>query len=125
MARRAHAFGMPSCTECGQRVEQGRDPDEGRFVAGGIRRERVRRRTAWRACWRRAAGPRRFERGFRAGDVMLRSTTRSGGDLPSPPFVDRPRVRGAVWAERRLETEVSCAEIVDGSLRAPRWRGLV
>jgi len=32
-------------------------------------------------------------------------------------------MRGAVWIAPRLRAEISYAEIVDGKLRAPSWRG--
>src|SRR5262245_32087076 len=48
----------------------------------------------------------------------------AGSSLVSP-FVDLPRMRDAVWIAPRLRAEISYAEIGDGKLRAPSWRGLV
>jgi hypothetical protein len=41
------------------------------------------------------------------------------------PFADLRTMRNAVWMEPRLLAEVSYAELIDGRLRAPAWRGLV
>ena len=43
----------------------------------------------------------------------------------TPPFVDLPRLRNAVWLEPQLRGEVTYAEILGGRLRAPAWRGLI
>ena len=41
------------------------------------------------------------------------------------PFTDLRRRRDVTWLEPRLRAEVTFAEIVDGRLRAPVYRGLV
>jgi hypothetical protein len=41
------------------------------------------------------------------------------------PFVDLRPARSVTRVEPRLEAEVSYAEIVEGRLRAPSWRGLL
>ena len=41
------------------------------------------------------------------------------------PFADPTAMRGAVWLEPPLRAAVSYAEVVDGRLRAPSWRGLL
>ena len=63
------------------------------------------------------------EWGFKASDV-LELLREARTPLRTSPFVDAPRMRSAVWIEPRLYAEISYAEIVDGRLRAPSWRGL-
>ena len=63
--------------------------------------------------------------GFRAADVLELLRDTKYAPLRISPFVDLPRMRGAVWISPRLRAEISYAEIVDGTLRAPSWRGLV
>jgi hypothetical protein len=41
------------------------------------------------------------------------------------PFADLRTMRNAMWMEPRLLAEVSYAELIDGRLRAPSWRGFV
>jgi hypothetical protein len=41
------------------------------------------------------------------------------------PFGDLPRMLSAVWFAPRMRAEVSSAEIVAGTLRAPSWRGFM
>jgi bifunctional non-homologous end joining protein LigD len=63
------------------------------------------------------------EWGFRAPDVLelLREAKTA---RRTSPFVDAPQMRSAVWIEPRLHAEIRDAEIVEGRLRAPSWRGL-
>ena len=65
------------------------------------------------------------EWGYRAHDVLELLREAKMFARRTSPFVDLPRMRNAVWLEPRLSAEVSYAEIVEGRLRAPSWRGLV
>jgi len=65
------------------------------------------------------------ECGFKARDVirLLREARIFRRD--TSPFTDLRTMRNAVWMEPHLRADVSYAEIIDGRLRAPAWRGLV
>jgi ATP-dependent DNA ligase len=65
------------------------------------------------------------EWGFRAPDVLALLEHARRWNRPSEPFVGASRTRSVTSVEPRLEAEVSYAEIVEGRLRAPSWRGLV
>ena len=65
------------------------------------------------------------EWGHRAVDVQTVLQHAKDYPLRTSPFVDAPRMRHAAWMEPRLRAEVSYAEVVEGRLRAPSWRGLV
>jgi bifunctional non-homologous end joining protein LigD len=98
---------------------------EGVFVVGGIRDvnafdgvlvgERVGGTLHYRGV---------VEWGFKAPDVLALLEHARRWSRPSAPFVDTPRMRSVTWVEPRLEAEVSYAEIVEGRLRAPSWRGM-
>jgi ATP-dependent DNA ligase len=64
------------------------------------------------------------EWGFKAPDVLALLDHARRWSRPSSPFAGAPRMRSVTWVEPRLEVEVSYAEIVEGRLRAPSWRGL-
>jgi bifunctional non-homologous end joining protein LigD len=97
---------------------------EGVFVVGGIRDvsafdgvlvgERVGDALHYRGV---------VEWGLKAPDV-LELLREAKTPRRTSPFVGAPRMRSAVWIEPRLHAEISYAEIVDGRLRAPSWRGL-
>jgi bifunctional non-homologous end joining protein LigD len=64
------------------------------------------------------------EWGFRAPDVLALLDHARRWSRPGSPFVDAPpRMRSVTWVAPRLQAEVSYAEIVEGRLRAPSWRG--
>ena len=65
------------------------------------------------------------EWGFSTRDVLTLVREARISRQPRSPFTDLPAMRHAVWIEPRLLADVSYAEIVDGRLRAPSWRGLV
>jgi hypothetical protein len=60
----------------------------------------------------------------RSKSVFTESLREARTPRRTSPFVDLRTMRSAVWLELRLRAEVSYAEIVDGRLRAPTWRGL-
>jgi bifunctional non-homologous end joining protein LigD len=64
------------------------------------------------------------EWGFRARDVLTLLREAKAPAWTSP-FADLRSMRGAVWLAPTLCAEVSYAEIVNGQLRAPSWRGLL
>jgi bifunctional non-homologous end joining protein LigD len=66
-----------------------------------------------------------IEWGFNAPDVLALLHEAKHSRQRLSPFVDLPRMRGAVWLAPRLRAEISYAEIVRGQLRAPSWRGIV
>ena len=41
------------------------------------------------------------------------------------PFADKTARRGVVWLEPELHAEISYAEVIQGRLRAPGFRGLI
>jgi len=96
------------------------------FVVGGIRNVDafdgvlVGERVGDELCYRGVV-----EWGFKARDVirLLREARIFRRD--TSPFTDLRTMRNAVWMEPHLRAEVSYAEIIDGRLRAPAWRGLV
>jgi ATP-dependent DNA ligase len=63
------------------------------------------------------------EWGFRAPDVLALLDHARRWSRPGSPFVERLRTRAVTWVEPRLKAEVSYAELVEGRLRAPSWRG--
>ena len=65
------------------------------------------------------------EWGFRAPDVL--ALLRHARDFRQRmcPFTGAPSMRGAVWFEPLVKAEISYAEVMGGTLRAPSWRGLV
>ena len=65
------------------------------------------------------------EWGFKARDVLRLLRDARIFRQETSPFADVRTIRNAVWMEPRLLAEISYAEIVDGRLRAPSWRGLV
>jgi ATP-dependent DNA ligase len=64
------------------------------------------------------------EWGFKAAGVLALLEHARRWSRPGSPFVERWRARSVTWVEARLEAEVSYAEIVEGRLRTPSWRGL-
>jgi hypothetical protein len=60
---------------------------------------------------------------YKAPDVLALLDHTRRWSRPGSPFVERWRTRSVTWVEPRLEAEVSYAEIVEGRLRAPSWRG--
>jgi hypothetical protein len=62
------------------------------------------------------------EWGFRAADVLELLREAKYAPERVSPFVDLPRMRGAVWLSPRVRGEVSYSEIVARRLRAPSWR---
>jgi len=65
------------------------------------------------------------EWGFRAADVLELLREAKYAPQRLSPSADLPRMRGAVWIAPRLRAEISYAEIAEGKLRAPSWRGMV
>ena len=65
------------------------------------------------------------EWGFKARHVLRLLRDARIFRQQTSPFADVRTMRSAVWMEPRLLAEISYAEIVDGRLRAPSWRGLV
>jgi ATP-dependent DNA ligase len=65
------------------------------------------------------------EWGFKARDVLRLMRDARIFAQSTSPFADLRTMRNAVWMEPRLLAEVSYAELIDGRLRAPSWRGLV
>jgi bifunctional non-homologous end joining protein LigD len=65
------------------------------------------------------------EWGFKARDVLRLMRDARILAQPTSPFADLRTMRNAVWIEPRLLAEVSYAELIDGRLRAPAWRGLI
>jgi bifunctional non-homologous end joining protein LigD len=65
------------------------------------------------------------EWGYKAADVLAVLQCAKDHPLRTSPFLDPPRMRSVVWMQPRLRAEVSYAEIVDGRLRAPSWRGII
>jgi hypothetical protein len=65
------------------------------------------------------------EWGFRAPDVLALLEHARRWSRPSSPFVDLRPARSVTWVEPQLKVEVSYAELFEGRLRAPSWRGLI
>lgn len=63
------------------------------------------------------------EWGFKARDVLRLLRDARIFRQQTSPFADVRTMRNAVWMEPRRLAEISYAEIVDGRLRAPSWRG--
>ena len=105
---------------------EGQGPHEGVFLVGGsatsMRSTASSSANAWTTSCAFGAS---WSGGIARQTSLPCCSTHVDYPLRSSPFIDAPKMRSAVWMEPRLLAEVSYAEIVDGRLRAPSWRGLV
>lgn len=59
------------------------------------------------------------------GRQLAEALTSNGLVRSTSPFSERVPARGVTWLEPRLLAEVSYAEVMQGRLRAPVFRGVV
>ena len=65
------------------------------------------------------------EWGLRAANVLELMRAARIFRVSTSPFYDFRSMQDAVWLDPYMRAEVSYAELVDGRLRAPSWRGLI